>query len=175
VDRDNIPSNIIRAATDREDTPYDLSFAPLPSEYNPQTDNSNTPAIPADVVPDEEEFELAGSDTSSDASTIIVDLNNPTDGISQGLLRAWERNGEIRRSPAMLDQQTQTVPSPSPPRTPESFPGYYTPDYSPIAPGEIDFDPIDISLSEENFVDFEINQLLDYLSSEEFLDSSVDL
>jgi len=28
VDRDNVPSNIIRAATDREDTPYVLSFAP---------------------------------------------------------------------------------------------------------------------------------------------------
>jgi len=67
------------------------------------------------------------------------------------------------------DQQTQTTPSPSPPRIAESFPGYPTPSYSPVIPGEIDFDPIDISPSEESFLEFEISQILDYLNSEEFL------
>jgi len=67
------------------------------------------------------------------------------------------------------------VPSPSPPRTPQSFPGYSTPSYSPVTPGEIDLESIDISPVEESFIDFEINQLLDYLSSEEFLDTIVDL
>jgi len=145
VDRDNIPSNIIRAATDREDTPFDLSFAPLPPEYNPETDNSNPPAVPVSTESAEGEFDSIDSDTSSDASTIILDLDNRTDGIPLGLLRAWDRNAEIRRSPVTRDQQTQTTPSPSPPRIAESFPGYSTPSYSPVIPGEIDFDPIDLS------------------------------
>jgi len=98
VDRDNIPSNIIRAANDREDTLFDLSFAPLPPEYNPETDNSNLPAVPVSAESAEGEFDSIDSDTSSDASTIILDLDNRTDGIPLGLLRAWNRNAEIRRA-----------------------------------------------------------------------------
>jgi len=171
VDRDNIPSNIIRAATDREDTPYDLSFAPLPPEYNPEADNSNSSAVLVSAESAEGEFDSIDSDTSSDASTIILDLDNRTDGIPLELLRAWERNGEITRSPVTRDHQVQTSPPPSPPRTPDSFSGYFTPNYSPVALEEINLEPIDISPAE----DFEINQLLDYLSSEEFLDMIVDL
>jgi len=86
------------------------------------------------------------------------------------LLRAWERNGEITGSPVTRDQQVQTSPPPSPPLTPDSFSGYFTPNYSPVALEDINLEPIDISPAE----DFEINQLLDYLSSEEFLDMIVD-
>jgi len=174
IDRDEIPAGVTRAATDREDTLFDLSFAPLPPEFNPEAvTNRNLPAIPAGEESEKEDItETIYSDSSSDASTIIVDLNNPTDGIPLGLLRAWERNAEI---PATRDQQVQTSPPPSPPRTPDSFSGYFPPNYSPVALGEIDLEPIDISPSEESSIDWETNQILDYLNSEEFLDSIVDL
>jgi len=53
IDRDEIPTGIARAANDREDTLYDLSFAPLSPELNPET---STPlAIPAGEEFSEEE------------------------------------------------------------------------------------------------------------------------
>jgi len=142
--------------------------SPLLPEYNPEADNSNSPATPGSSESAEGEFDSIDSDTSSDASTIILDLENRTDGIPLGLLRAWERNEEITRSPVTRDQQVQTWP---PPSTPDSFSGYFTPNYSPVALEDINLEPIDISTAE----DFEINQLLDYLSSEEFLDMIVDI
>jgi len=139
IDRDEIPPGVTRAANDREDTLFDLSFAPLPPEFNPEpVNNRNFPAVPTGAESEEEEFESADSDNSSDASTIIIDLDNQTDGIPLGLLRAWERNAEIRRNPVTLDRQNQTVPLPSPPRIPESFSEYSTPNYSPVTPGKID-------------------------------------
>jgi len=131
IDRDEIPAGVTRAANDREDTLFDLSFAPLPPEFNPEpVTNRNLPAIPAGEEFEEENItETTDSDSSSDASTIIFDLNNPTDGIPLGLLRAWERNAEIKRSPVTLDRQVQTSPPPSLPRTPDSFPGYSTPSF----------------------------------------------
>jgi len=177
VDRDNIPSNIIRAANDREDTLFDLSFAPLSLEFNSEAiNNYSRPAIPAGVELEEEEdiTRPTDSDSLSDASTIIVDLYGLTDGIPLGLLRAWERNAEIRRSPVTLDRQVQTSPPPSPPRTPDS---YSTPNYSPVQPGEIpfDFSPLPISPSPEGFEDAVVNDILDYLDSDEFLDEIAEL
>jgi len=173
IDRDETPTGVARTANDREDTLFDLSFATLPPEFNLETNNSNLPAIPAGAESEEEETESVGSDTSTDASTITTDLDRPTDGIPLGLLRAWERNGEIRRSPEALNRQVQTSPSPSLPRTPNSFPGYLPPSYSPVSLGGVDLDSPNISPSDD-YVDYEVNQLLDYLNSEEFLDSIVE-
>jgi len=154
--------------------PQHLSFAPLPPEVNPENNREyNPPAIPAGAESEEEETESDGLDASTDASTITINLDGPTDGIPLGLLRAWERNGEIRRSPEALDRQAQTSPSPSLPRTPDSFPGYSPPSYSPVSLGRINLDPLNISPSDDS-VDYEVNQLLDYLNSEEFLDSIVE-
>jgi len=141
IDRDEIPTGVARAANDHEDTLFDLSFAPLPPEFNLETNNSNLPAIPAGAKSEEEETGSDGSDTSTDASTITINLDSPTDGIPLGLLRAWERNGEIRRSPEALNRQIQTSPSSNLPRTPDSFPGYSPPNYSL---GGIDLDPLNI-------------------------------
>jgi len=167
IDRDEIPTGIARAANDREDTLYDLSFAPLPPESNPET--STLLAIPAGEESSEEEDPPStdeDSDHLSDCPTVVYDLDNPTIRIPPGLLRAFERNGEIGRT---RDQRDQTVPSPSPPRTSDTY--YSTPNYSPVDLRDIDPEPIDISSYEENLADFEVNQILDYLNSEEFLES----
>lgn len=107
------------------------AFAPLPPEFNPEiNDNGNIPAIPAGAESDEEELESAGSDNSSDSSdafTIIIDLNNRTDGIPLGLLRAWECNAEIRRSPLMLNQQIQDCAIAEPSQDPRIIPGVLYP------------------------------------------------
>jgi len=167
IDRDEIPTGIVRAANDREDTLYDLSFAPLPPELNPAT---RTPlAIPAGEESSEEEGPPSTDEDSchlSDCPTVVYDLDNPTVGIPPGLLRAFARNGEIERT---RDQRGQTVPSPSLPRTPDTYDS--TPNYSLVDLRDIDPEPIDISPYEENLADFEVNQILDYLNSEEFLES----
>jgi len=173
IDRDEIPTGIARAANDREDTLYDLSFAPLPPELNPET---STPlAIPAGEESSEEEDPPStdkDSDHPSDCPTVEYALDNPTARIPPGLLTAFERNGEIRR---IQDQQVQAVPSPSPPQTPDSYSGYSTPRYSPVDLRDINPEPIDISPSEESLADFEINRILDYLNSEEFLETIDDI
>jgi len=167
IDRDEIPTGIARAVKDREDTLYDLSFAPLPPELNPET---HIPlAIPAGEESSEEEGPLSIDEDSghlSDCPTVVFDLDNPTVGIPPGLLRAFARNGELERT---RDQRDQIVPSPSPPRSPDTY--YSTPNYSPVDLRDIDPEPIDISPYEENLADFEVNQILDYLNSEEFLES----
>jgi len=137
----------------------------LPPEVNPENNREyNHQAIPAGEE-SEEESESTGVSPGrlSDNSAATYDLDGHTTGIPPGLLRAWERNGEIRRSTEALDRQAQTSPSPSLPRTPDSFPGYSPPSYSPVSLGGID-----------DSVDYEVNQLLDYLNSEEFLDSIVE-
>lgn len=167
VDRDEIPSEIIRAVNDRENTPHDLSFAPLPSELNPENSRQHQ-AIPAGEEPEEEQESSDSCSVSSTASTIVLDPDNLTAGIPRGLLRAWEANAEIRR-----DRQVQT--SPRRPDSPASFSDYSTPDYSPVRPGEFGFDPVDISPAEEDLADQAVNHFLDYLNSEEFLDTVDDI
>jgi len=54
IDRDEIPSEIIQAVNDRENTPHDLSFAPLPPELNPEN-SRQLQAIPAGEEPEEEQ------------------------------------------------------------------------------------------------------------------------
>jgi len=69
IDRDEIPTGVARTANDREDTLFDLSFAPLPPEFNLETNNSNLPAIPAGAESEEEE-------TGSDGSHIDRRIHN---------------------------------------------------------------------------------------------------
>jgi len=138
----------------------------LPPEVNPETNREyNLQAIPTGEE-SEEELEPTGesSGSSNDDSIVIYDLDNHTAGIPPGLLCAWEANAEIRR-----DRQVQT--SPLRPDSPPSFSSYSTPDYSPVRPGEFEFDPVDISPAEEDLADQAVNHLLDYLNSEEFLDT----
>jgi len=111
VDRDEIPDEIVRVINDRENIPQHLSFAPLPLEVNPEINSEhNFQAIPAG---EESEEELESTDESSDSSsgdsTIVYDLDDHTSKIPPGLLRAWECNAEIRRSPVTQDQQVQTT------------------------------------------------------------------
>jgi len=160
IDRDEVPSEIIRAVNNRENIPHDLSFAPLPPELNPDN-NRQLQAIPAGEEPEEQESSDSCS-VSSTASTIVLDLDDRTAGIPQGLLRAWETNAGIRR-----DRQVQTAPHR--PDNPASFSSYSTPDYSPVRPGEFEFNPIEISPIDESLADQEVNNILDYLNSEEFL------
>jgi len=169
VDRDEIPAGIVRAANDREDTLYDLSFAPLPAEFNLET--STRLAIPAGDESSEETEEgpqsiEENSGHLSDCPTIEYDPNNSTVGISPGLLRAFTRNGETGR---IQDRRDRAALSPNPPQTPDTY--YSTPNYSPVDLRDIDPEPIDISPYEDNLADFEVNQILDYLNSEEFLES----
>lgn len=114
------------------------------------------------------------SDGLSDCPTVVYDLDNPTVRIPPGLLLAWERNGEIRRSLVTINKQIQTSPPPSPPRIPDSFSGYSTPSYSPSCPVNLT-EPIDNSPINESFIDLEVNEILDYLDSEEFLDTIAEL
>jgi len=158
IDRDEIPSEIIQAVNDRENTPHDLSFAPLPSELNPEN-SRQLQAIPAGEEPDEERESLDSCSVSSISSTIVLDLDDLTAGIPQRLLRAWETNAEIRR-----DRQVQT--SPRRPDNPGSFSDYSTTNYSPVRPREFEFDPIEISPIDKSLADQEVNNILDYLNSE---------
>jgi len=169
VDRDEIPDEIIRAVNNRENIPH-LSFAPLPPEVNPETNREyNHQAIPAGEE-SEEESESTGESSGrlSDDSIITYDLDGHTTGIPPGLLRAWEANAEIRR-----DEQIQT--SPLRLDSPGSFSGYSPPNYSPVRPGEFEFDPVDISPAEEGLTDQTVNHILDYLNSEEFLGTVNDI
>jgi len=150
VDRDEIPADIVRAINDRENIPQHLSFAPLPPEVNPETNREyNLQAIPAGEE-SEEELESTGesSGSSSNDSTVIYDLDDHTAGIPPGLLRAWESNAEIRRSPVTQDRQVQTTFLRRP-DSPGSFSDYSTPNYSPVRPGDFEFDPIEISPIDE--------------------------
>jgi len=142
----------------------------LPPEGNPENNREyNHQAIPAGEE-SEEESESTGvsSGRLSDNSAATYDLDGHTTGIPPGLLRAWEANAEIRR-----DEQAQT----SPPRldSPGSLSGYSPPNYSPVRPGESEFDTIDISPAEEDLMDQTVNRILDYLNSEEFLDTVDDI
>jgi len=66
------------------------------------------------------------------------------------------------------DGQIQTA-FPSHPDSPASFSDYSAPNYSPVRPGEFEFDPIEVSPIDESLADQEVNNILDYLNSEEFL------
>jgi len=85
--------DITQALDKRPETSYNLAFAPLP------TDESTD--APADAILAGEEFNDETSSTTSgisDCPTIEVDLDNPTVTVPPGLLAAWERNAEIRRT-----------------------------------------------------------------------------
>jgi len=148
----------------------------LPPEVNPEVNNEhNLQAIPAGEESEEElESTDGGSGSSSDDSTVVYDLDDHTVGIPPGLLQAWECNAEIRRSPVTQDRQVQTA-SLRHPDSPASFSDYSIPNYSPVRPGEFEFDPIEISPIDESLADQEVNNLLDYLNSEEFLGTIDDM
>jgi len=172
LDRDSIPNEITQAVSNHEDVPHELLFAPLPPEVNAERSRP-LPEIRAREDQEEEEEKSDTCSVSSTATTIVINLDNHTTGIPPGLLRAWESNAGIRR-----DQQIQTSPSrpdsplseysgpsysPVRPEESDSFPGYSPPNYSPVPFGRID-----------DSVDYEVNQFLDYLNSEEFLNSIVE-
>jgi len=156
LDRDDIPNEIIQAVNNHENVSHELLFAPLPPELNIEN-NRPLPAIPVGEEPDEQETSDSCS-VSSSASTISINLDDHTAGISPGLLRAWESNAGIR-------QQVQSSP-----RRPDSpFSEYSGPSYSPVRPEESDFNPIDLTPAEEDLADQAANHFLDFLNSEEFL------
>jgi len=164
IDRDEIPQEITQALDERQETSYNLAFAPL------TTDESTD--VPADAIPAGEELNDESSSTTSgisDCPTIEVDLDNPTVTVPPGLLSAWERNAEIRRT---TDRKIQ-VPSPMS----DALSAYSTPNYSPVRPEEfpLDWSPEPISPIRQGFEDDEVNRILDYLNSEEFLDEIVEL
>jgi len=167
VDRDEIPDEIVRAIDDRENIPQHVSFAPLPPEVNPEINNErNLQAIPAGEESEEELKSTDGDSGSlSDDSTVVYDLDDHTVAIPPGLLRAWERNAEIRRSPVTQDRQVQIAFLPHPDSS-ASFSDYSTPNYFPVRPEEFKFDPIEISPIDESLADQEVNNILDYLNSE---------
>lgn len=167
IDREEIPENIQIALDDGTNSPYNLLFAPL------IRDATNRPEY---ILPDEPPESDTASNIS-DCSTIIVDLDDPTARIPVGLLLAFERNGEIPNPPGRIGRL-----APSPPGSPLSLRtiSYSPPNYSPVRPNEID-DILDYSPSpisplpdDDNDSDADVNRILDYLESEEFLDAIVE-
>lgn len=159
IDRDEIPATVAQALNDQANVSYDLQFAPLI--------NDATTSRPLNIIP-------AGAESDDDNSTSsgISDLDNPTARIPIGLLRAFGRNGEILR----VDRQVPATPLRS--LSPFDYP---SPSYSPVPLEDIlgdfpyDASPTPISTASEELDDEAINEILDYLNSDEFLDSIEEL
>lgn len=161
IDREDIPVSVQQAVDDRANVSYNLQFAPLVND----TSTSSFQILNSEgEEPNDDSTSLSGI---SDCPTVEVDLDNPTVRIPVGLLLAFERNGEIPAS-----GQVRYRPSPpSSPRTPD----YTPPSYSPIPFGDIsdilDVPPSPFSSIQESSDDEAINRILDFLSSDEFLNS----
>lgn len=173
IDRDEISDDIIRDFNNREEVPYELAFAPLSPEVNPEI---LPPALVETESEEEEEDTESTSgytDDLSDCSTINIDWEDLESNrqLSLGLLRAWEANAEIRPS---VDVRIQTSSPFTPPGSP---PAYSSPDYSPVRLEDLEEletennEPFySESEGEDLIADAQVNRILDFLESEDFSD-----
>lgn len=149
IDRDDVPPHVQLPIDDRINISYDLQFAPLV--------NNNPGPSPLPIPAGEEPDTASVSSGLSECSTIVVDLDNPTTRIQEGLLRAWERNAEIQ--PLINNRATQTA-----------SPRHISPSYSPVPFN----DPSSLMSEYNDYEEESINRMLEYMNSEEFLNSIVE-
>lgn len=176
VDRDEISDDVIRDFNNREEVPYELAFAPLSPEVNPEI-------LPPTLVETESEEEEEDTESTSgytdglsDCSTINIDWEDLEDDrqLSLGLLRAWEANAEIR---PLVDVRIQTSSPFTPPGSPPAYSDYSSPNYSPVRLEDLDELEIENnepfyseSEGEDLIADAQVNNILDFLESEDFSD-----
>lgn len=172
IDRDEISDDILRAFNDREETPFELSFASLSPE-------NNLEVVPISTEEESEEEDIESttgySDTLSNCPTVEIDLDDTDVRIPLALLRGWERNAEIR---PLVSCHTQTSPPITSPGSPPSYSDYSSPNYSPVRLEDLEdlehcnldyVEPIFSEAKDENLIDDdEINRLLNYIDDEDF-------